>query len=175
MAAFIEKREEVNNMESEADHLRRGIEKQLYSQTLIPESRGDVLGLIETLDHLMGLFEGALWAFDIEKPDIPERFRADFQQLADTAVLAVEELVMASRAFFRDVERVGDHNHKVMFYEREADKVSTKLKRAIFASEDLELAHKNHLRYFTEKIDNVADWSEDVADRLAIYAIKRSI
>ena len=62
-----------------------------------------------------------------------------------------------------------------MFYEKEADKVSTKLKRAIFDSDDLELANKSHLRNFVEHIDNIADWSEDVADRLAIYAIKRSI
>lgn len=172
---FIDKRDEVNKMESDADKLRRAIESQLYSQTLIPESRGDVLGLIETLDHLLGMLEGALWAFDIEKPDIPERFRGDYQQLADTVVEAVEELVMSARAFFRDVERVADHNHKVMFYEKEADKVSTKLKRAIFDSDDLELANKSHLRNFVEHIDNVADWSEDVADRLAIYAIKRSI
>ena len=40
---------------------------------------------------------------------------------------------------------------------------------------DLSLAEKAQLRNFCEHIDNVADRSEDVADRLAIYAIKRTI
>ena len=87
---------------------------------------------------------------------------------------AVESLVLASRAFFRNIAAVSDHMHKVMFYEKEADKVSTKLKRAIFAS-DLPLSHKVHLRDFVEHIDNVADRAEDVADRLTIYAIKRTV
>ena len=87
---------------------------------------------------------------------------------------AVDCLVLASRAFFRDIDAVGHHNHKVMFFEKEADKVSTRLKRAIFDS-DLGLDRKIHLRHFVEHIDNVADRAEDVADRLAIYAIKRTM
>ena len=171
---FEQKLQDVNRMESTADHLRRAIETKLYAQTLIPESRGDVLGLIENLDHLLNLFEGALWAFSIEKPDIPEEFHADYETLTEMAVLSVESLVLASRAFFRNIEAVGDHNHKVMFYEKEADKIGTKLKKAIFASE-LDLSRKSHLRNFVEHIDNVPDWAEDVADRLAIYSIKRTV
>ena len=69
---------------------------------------------------------------------------------------------------------VNDHMHKVMFYEKEADKISTRLKMAIFDSE-LDLARKAQLRNFVEHIDDIADTAEDVADRLAIYSIKRSI
>lgn len=171
---FNEKLTAVNAMESEADTLRRDIEKALYTYTLIPDSRGDVLGLIETLDQIMGLFEGALWAFEIENPDIPDDFKADFRKLANRVVDAVDALVLGARSFFRAPHAVGDYNHKVMLFEKEADKISTKLKKEIFSS-DLDLAHKNHLRYFVEHIDNVADWAEDVADRLAIYAIKRTV
>ncbi len=171
---FEDKLSHVNTLESEADHLRRSIEAQLYAQTLIPESRGDVLGLLENLDSVLNLFEGALWGFSIETPEIPEEYRADFTVLTEQVVNAVESMVLASRAFFRNIEAVGDHMHKVMFYEKEADKVGTKLKRAIFKS-DLPLAHKAHLRHFVEHIDNVADRTEDVADRLAIYTIKRTV
>ena len=101
-------------------------------------------------------------------------YKEDFSELVEFVVEAVESVTQASRAFFRNIDAVGDHNHKVMFYEKEADKTSTKLKRKIFAS-SIELAHKIHLRHFVENIDNVADWSEDVADRLAIYVIKRTI
>ncbi|MEE8505781.1 MAG: DUF47 family protein, partial [Kiloniellales bacterium] len=69
-AEFDAKLQAVNRLESEADKLRRSIETQLYAQTLIPESRGDVLGLLENLDSVLNLHEGALWAFSIETPDI---------------------------------------------------------------------------------------------------------
>ncbi len=171
---FEEKLKHVNALESEADSLRRSVETQLYSQTLIPESRGDVLGLMENLDSVLNDIEGTLWSFSIEAPDIPAEYRADFASLADKVTLAVESLVLASRAFFRDIEAVGNHNHKVLFYEKEADKMGTRLKRAIFAS-DLALSRKAQLRNFVEVIDNVADKSEDVADRLSIYTIKRTV
>lgn len=171
---FEQKLQDVNKMESDADHLRRSIESKLYAQTLIPESRGDVLGLLENLDQLMNLYEGSLWSLSIEKPIISEEYKVDFMALVDLGVQCVEALVLASRAFFRNINAVGDHNHKVMFFEKEADKVSTKLKRSIFES-DQDLSQKMHLRYFVEEIDNVSDWAEDVADRLEIYTIKRTI
>jgi len=172
-AEFDQKLQAVNRLESEADHLRRSIVTQLYTQTLIPESRGDVLGLLENLDSLINIEEGTLWSFSIERPEIPPEFHGDFAVLCDQAVNAAESIVLASRAFFRNIEAVADHMHKVMFYEKEADKVSSKLKRAIFDT-DLPLYRKAHLRNFVEHIDNVADRSEDVADRLSVYTIKRS-
>lgn len=170
---FNQKLSEVNALESSADALRRRIEKELYTHTLIPESRGDVLGLIENLDDLLNYFEGALWSFHIEQPEIAEEFKPGFKKLAAMVVLAVDSLVLAARAFFHSPLAVNDYNHKVLLYEKEADKISTKLKQQIFSS-DLELAHKMHLRDFVMHIDNVANWAEDVADRLAIYAIKRT-
>jgi uncharacterized protein Yka (UPF0111/DUF47 family) len=87
-------------------------------------------------------------------------------------VKAADELGLSGRAFFRNPHDVPAYNHKVMLYEKEADALSTHLKQAIFDSK-LELARKLHLREFVEQIDEVADMAEDVADRLAIYAIKR--
>lgn len=171
---FNDKHLHVDKLESQADELRRNIEIQLYAQTLIPESRGDVLGLMENLDKIINLIEGVLWAFSIEKPEIPDYCHEGYRSLADMSCEAVEALVLASRAFFRNIEAVGDHNHKVMHFETEADKASTRLKRAIFDS-DIKLGHKMHLRGFVENIDDIADWSEDVADRLAIYVIKRTV
>ena len=81
---------------------------------------------------------------------------------------------MAARAFFRNIEAVRDHNSKVLFYETEADKISTKLKIQIFSS-DLPKVEKVHLRYFTERIDELANEAEDIADSLAIHIIKRSV
>ena len=170
---FEDKLRQVNELESRGDSLRRAIERKLYSQTLIPESRGDVLGLLENMDRILNECEGAMWQFFIEKPKIPDEFNADFTGLTEFVVDSVSALVSASRRFFRDIDAVSDQLHKVMFYEKEADKVSTKLKIAIFASE-LDLSRKAQLRNFVEHIDNIADTAEDVADRLAIYTIKRS-
>jgi len=173
-AEFQDKHEQVNVIEAQADTFRREIFNQLYSNTLIPESRGDVLGLLENLDRIINLIEGLFWGLSIEKPNIPKEFHDDFIKLTNTCHDAVESIVLASRAFFRNIEAVEDHNHKVVHYETEADKISTHLKRNVFSC-DLSLAEKIHIREFVEQIDNIADWAEDVADRLAIYVIKRGM
>ncbi len=171
---FQQRLDRVNGLETDADDLRREIEQQLYSNTLIPDSRGDVLGLIETADQIMSKFEGSLWAFAIEKPVILDEHKDGFKKLTGMVVKAVDELGLGARAFFRSPHDVPAYNHKVRLYEKEADIIGSNLKRAIFDS-DLDLATKLHLREFVEQIDSVADVAEDVSDRLAIYAIKRLV
>lgn len=162
------------DIEGKGDTLRRNIEMELYAQTLIPDLRGDVLRLLEDMDHLMNVYEGNLYRISIQQPDVPEQFHAGYLELTRTVVTCVESVVMAARSFFRDINAVRDHNARVIFHETEADKISTRLQRAIFSS-DLPLDRKMHLRYFVERIDDLANAAEDVADTLAIYAIKRRV
>lgn len=166
--------EQEADIEGVGDSLRRAIEIELYAETLIPDLRGDVLRLLEDMDHLMNVYEGNLYRISIQKPDIPEEFHDGFRSLTRTVVDCVESVVLAARSFFRDINAVRDHNAKVIFHETEADKIGTKLQRAIFSS-DLPLDRKMHLRYFIERIDELANSAEDVADTLAIYAIKRRV
>jgi uncharacterized protein len=171
---FMEALTEVGVIETRADEIRRSVEAQLYEQTLIPDLRADVLSLLEDLDKIFGIFQANCYRFSTERPDIPPEYHRGYMDLTETSVTCVDSLVMASRAFFRNIEAVRDHNHKVIFFETEADKICTRLKTAIFDS-DLPLDRKIHLRYFVDKVDEAANTAEDVADELAIYTIKRSI
>jgi len=167
--------ETIDKLEGTADGLRRKIENDLYLHSLIPEHRGDVLGLLESMDDVIDTAKSTLTQFDVERPYIPEQFKPRFVELAETTSKAAESVVLATRAFFKEVKLVKDHLHKVYFYEREADKQSDQIKRDAFATKDLDLSQKFHLRYFALHIDTLADNSERVADRLSIYTIKRTI
>jgi uncharacterized protein Yka (UPF0111/DUF47 family) len=48
------------------------------------------------------------------------------------------------------------------------------VKRHVF-SLPLDLSHKIHLRYFALHVGQLSDAAERVADRLAIYSIKRTL
>ncbi len=164
----------IEALENRADDLRRTIEGHLYRHSLIPESRGDVLGLLETMDDVINTAKNTLSLFVVERPEMIPELTKDWHDLAETATCTSEAVVLAARTFFRDPHGVNDHLHKVYFYEKEGDKIAMDLKRKIFAS-DLDLARKIHLRYFALNIDLVSDAAEDVADRLSIYAIKRTV
>ena len=165
----------IDKLEGKADALRRKIENDLYLHSLIPEHRGDVLGLLESMDDVIDTAKVTLNQFDVERPYIPEQFKNRFVELAETTSKAAEAVVLATRAFFKEVKLVKDHLHKVYFYEKEADKQSDQIKRDAFALDALDLCQKFHLRYFALHIDTVADMAESVADRLSIYTIKRTI
>ena len=164
----------VKEMESKADKITKEVEHTLYEETLIPDSRSDVLRLLEHLDEVIGLYQGNCYHFSIQKPNFPKEFHQDLIELTENVVNCVESLCLTVRSFFRDIQSVRDNAHKVTFYEKESDIKFSALARKIFDSE-LSLDKKMHLRYFVEKIDRICDQAEDIADEIQIYAIKRSI
>jgi predicted phosphate transport protein (TIGR00153 family) len=172
---FKERCKEIGNLESENDELRGKIKITLYTDLLIPDARGDVLGLIETLDNVIDVAEYVSIQFSIEQPKVYSFLKDDFISLTEASVRSVSELITASRAFFRQPGIVRDHIKKVHFWEHEADKIEQRIKRKVFGSNEVEdLGQKIHMRYFAEQISQFADEAEDVAERLEVYAIKRA-
>ncbi len=173
--SFEKKIEDIIEAEHDGDALRRDLEETLYVQTLIPESRGDVLELLENMDALLDRFKGVLWKFNIERPHLIIEFDDDFKELTSIVVEAVEAIVRSSRAFFKDISSVADHLHKVPYWESQSDKIASKIQQTIFRREDISLSEKMQLQDFVRHIDKIADRAEDVSDKLRIFVIKRSL
>ena len=171
---FVNRIRTVSDLERQADDIRKHTETNLYTHSLIPESRGDVLGLLENMDNVIDTSKEVLQSFEVERPEIPEEYRRSFAELTDYTVKAVDNVVTAARCYFRDINQVRDYINKVDFYESEADKAGLKLKKQIFRSA-MDLSQKLHLRYFAEQIESISDIAEAVSERLLIAAIKRTI
>lgn len=166
--------DQLTQLESRGDELRRRVETALYTQMLIPESRGDVLSLLDHLDELLDRYKRNFMSLTIERPSVPPEFHDDFAALVAVVVKSIESSVLASRAYFRDAPSIRDHVHKIGYFEKEADQVALRLKQAIFDS-GLPLAEKLHLRYHVDLADQLADEAERVGDHLSISALKRSL
>ncbi len=174
--SFELQRNEIDQTEREADNLRRDIKHKLYAEMLIPDSRGDVLALLETLDNVTDRTKDISSHFSIEKPEVYPFLKDDFLELMELCVKTASEVTLAVRAFFRELHRVTEHVEKVHYWEHQADEVEERIKRKVFEREGIqEFSKRVHMRYFAERISQIADDSEAVADRLAVYAIKRSI
>ncbi|MFH1469235.1 MAG: DUF47 family protein [Pseudomonadota bacterium] len=164
----------VSDLEHQADGLSRDVETELYTYSLIPEYRGDVLAVLEGTDNLIDMAKAVLTKFETEIPRIPAELGKGYLEVAELSTKAADHLIRAARCYFRDTTRVKDDLAKVDFYESETDKAARRLKRAIFRT-DLELAHKIHLRYFAEKMETISDLADDAAATLAIATIRRSV
>jgi predicted phosphate transport protein (TIGR00153 family) len=164
----------VSAREHDADELRKHIKNALYAYSLLPESRGDVLALLEKMDNVVDDAKEILQQFDVQRPDVPEELVEYFLEVTDKSVQAVDNVVSAARCYLRNPSQVKDYINKVDFYESEADRAGMVLKKKIFRSE-AELAHKLHLRYFAELLESISDTAEDISERLGIAVIKRSV
>ena len=162
----------ISDLESACDKLRRTTERKIYQETLIPEQRGDVLGMLENLDKIPGQLQGNAHRINTEKPDIHKELHDDFNNLVQNNSTCVKLLISGSKQFFVDPKKTIEDCLLVSKHESTGDKISTKLKNAIFNNNNLDLSQKMHLRYFVEIVDEVANLAEDVADRLIISSVK---
>jgi len=123
--------QDLQKTENDADGLRRSIETKLYMETLIPDSRGDVLGILESSDKVLNRITETLSQFDVEAPDLLEEFKPMYIDLTDASMSTVEAMVSAVRAYFREPEKVRDYINKAMFFEKESDTVGDRIKRKV--------------------------------------------
>ena len=165
--------EEVHRSESKADDLRRSIELQLYERALIPESRGDVLGLLETMDAIPGMFQSLCFQLLLEKITFPEQFRERFLHLVDVNVKSYDLVREAVLGLFysKDVKAQTD---LVDAAESDSDHMERDLIRDIFSSK-LDKADKILLKDIVVYTGDISDQAETVKDRLILAIVKRKI
>ncbi len=174
--SFEDNLKTLANIASEADIKKREIENILYTQSLMPELRADILKLLEELNNILELAKANLFEFDVEVPFIPSELNQELTKLTELSVLSIDSLIPATRVFFRDPESVKEHLHRVYLYEKETDKLALSIKRRVFQDmPNIKLSEKIHLRYFTLHIELLSDKAQDAADVLSIMAIKRSL
>jgi len=164
--------EQVHSLEHVADQERRQIEASMYDKALIPESRGDVLGMLEALDLVPNQCSSVLYQIWTQNISMPEQFRDRFLRLVAPNVEAWGLLSEAMRELFGDARRIRQLAPAVAAKEAEGDQLERGLIREIFAS-DIDKADKIILKELALRIGDISDRAEDAADRLVIVAAKR--
>jgi uncharacterized protein Yka (UPF0111/DUF47 family) len=171
-----EKLEQLIQLKERCNQLRRRVMDTLYSEMLIPDFRGDVLRLLSNLYRLLDSIKNVFQDFLIEYSDVVsgQQSIAEAKELVAVVVQSVQAAVQGSRAFFRNPEAVRDHINQIRVYESEADGITVRLKRGLFAS-GRPLEQKLLGRDALAVIDGLADLAEEISDELSILAIKRAL
>jgi predicted phosphate transport protein (TIGR00153 family) len=171
---FDQHEQQVQELEGRADDLRVQIEKLLYSRALLPESRGDLLRVLEAFDHLPNLAETVVFMVATQGIDVPAPFLADLERYVGTNLEAYRHLRLTVDAFLTDPPRVEETIELVDADESRSDDQERALVTAVFAS-NLDKAEKLHLRELIGRIGDISDHAEQVARRLEIVALKRRV
>ncbi len=114
VAAFKGNLQPIDRLENEAELLRREIEAGLSRQSSLVRL-GDIMRLLEALDHIIDTLNDNLFQFEIERPFIPVELNADFLKLTELSTQAVETAIPAAKAYFRTSDSVTEKVHRVYF------------------------------------------------------------
>ena len=166
--------EEVHKFESMADDLRRKIQMTLYGKALLPDSRGDLLVLLEFYDRIPGAAEEALFLTQVLCLAIPAEMLDDVHKLVDVNVEAYRRVRESMNTLFDNPNETLYQTRGVDAKESESDRLERTLIRKGFRS-DMEVGEKMLFKELVQLIGRISDQAENTADRIGIVAIKRQI
>lgn len=166
--------QEVHKTEERADELRRKVEWDMYSKALIPESRGDILGFLETMDKIPNKAESLLNQIKLQKLEFPKELNQNLERIVALSCEAIQLVYEAATKLLSkndDIHKLAD---KIDAKESECDHAEQDTIEKIF-SMDIEKADKILLKEFIIEMGNLTDRAEDVSDRLTILSVKRMV
>jgi len=171
---FTQRNEDLNKIEKEMDDLGLQIQMTLMRESLMPDSRDDLLWFLTKLDKVPSSFKHSLAEIALEKPEIPQDFKVPLKKMLDHTHKAVKALAHATDSLFTDLRAVRQHVEEVSRQESEVDQVEYKLLQSVFENEKYELARKYQLKGIFKQLGAVTNLAEDVADAVLILATKHS-
>ncbi|RLI52559.1 MAG: hypothetical protein DRO93_14830 [Candidatus Thorarchaeota archaeon] len=171
---FDELIEKTHIAESLADDMRREIEINLYEKSMIPESRGDILGLLENTDRVLNKAQSVLYQIQTQFLQMPEFLKDDFKKLMDINIEAFKGVAKAIRKLFDDLKGVRDITNEIDKCESSSDRLEREIIKKIFQS-DIDIGEKILLKEVVIETGNISDLSQTVGDRLNIITAKRLI
>ena len=164
----------VHRNESAADDVRGDIEVLMFSRGVFPESRGEILQLLEKMDRVPNRAEAAVRMVVEQHIAIPEALGPQLLTLAKVSARAVAAMLDGARTLFEHYARATEDIGKIDEIESEVDALESELVERIFDS-DMEGWQKILLRDLVARIASLSDSAEAVGEHIRIMVAKRTL
>lgn len=158
--------------EDDADSIRREIEIALYAKSLLPDSREDILLLLERADLIPNQAEDVLRQLQIQNIQLPPLVHDPLIELAALGEKAFGLVaqgvgeVLDGRPGIRDITRLIDDA------EGAGDQLEQQTVARLFRG-DLSLPEKMQARDIINMTGAICDFAQDVGIFLTIFSVKR--
>ena len=172
--SFEEFRKEVDNLESQADAVKRRIRGHLPKGTLMPVDKFELFRYLHEQDKVLDAVEEALdWISFRSEPGIPDALHKDFFLLVDAVLDPVEEMcrmVAEARKYFSNFAEkqrrlLKDIIRTLRQQEHEADKVEDAIKAKVLNMQ-IDPVTVFHMIRLAETIGSIADHAENAGDMM---------
>jgi predicted phosphate transport protein (TIGR00153 family) len=166
--------QQVYTTEDRADELRRKVEWEMYSKALLPESRGDILGFLETMDKIPNKAESLLNQIKLQRLEFPKELNPNLERIVALSCETVQLVYDAATKFINRSGNIHKLADEIDAKETECDHAEQDTIAKIFTM-DIDKADKILLKEFIIELGNLTDRAEDVSDRLTLLSVKRRV
>lgn len=166
--------EQTHKYESRADDIIDEINNLMFSKALIPDSRGDIMNLLISLDKIPHMVETALFMIRYQGLAIPPGFSRDMENMIRVSLESCGlltrqvELFIKNRPGTRSVMSTIDAN------ESRCDHIQREMISRLFGS-DLDPFLKLQFKELVLNIADISDQAERVSKLVNILTLKRRV
>lgn len=163
----------VNASESRADDYRRNIIRSILKGSLMPNTRADILNLIEAIDDVADNMEDALEEIIFLNLDFCCINEDKFLEIMDLIEKQYAEMTEGVDLLFTDMSQALVYARRLEEIESEIDDIEESLIREIGQIPDITIAEKIIHRQLIKNVSDIANIIENVGDHIEIIVSVR--
>jgi hypothetical protein len=166
--------DETHRFESQADDIREEIKTLMYDKVLLPESRSDIMALLDGIDHIPRYMEIALNIITTQMLVIPKFLGPDIQELVTASLEACELMRQQVEDLFKRDGRIKELLKVIDLKESQCDKIERRIITTIFES-DLDGFEKLQLKELVIFLGDISDQVDIISKQINIISLKRRV
>jgi predicted phosphate transport protein (TIGR00153 family) len=166
--------DQTHKFESRADDLRDETNELMYSRALIPESREDIMALLERVDGIPRSFEQILNMIRTQKLSFPEFLILDIQELIRVSIESCDMMAKQIDVLIKKKEGIRALMSTIDQNESHCDHIERRIITKLFDS-DLEPFLKLQLKEIVIVMGEISDQADRVSKQVNIMTMKRRV
>lgn len=166
---------DTDKNESNADNMLVKIKLSLYKKSLLPESREDILILLERVDDIVDNANLTLKYIYSHNFTIPKFLHSNIKELLKISNDSFKLVIQSIHDLLGKKKNIIELARKISNYESICDDLQLKIIKTIFSSNEIKNFFKIIIRDFVRDVGNLSDLCEDVSDLVTILNIKRLV
>jgi predicted phosphate transport protein (TIGR00153 family) len=164
----------THKFESKADDTREEIKELMYGKALLPESRGDIMELLEAMDMVPRLFELVLYMIKTQNLDIPDFIVSDVKELLDVSLESCDLMAKQVETLFKRRKGIRALVSTIDYNESHCDHIERRIITKIFQS-DIDPFQKLQLKEMVVSLGEISDQADRISKLVNIINIKRRV
>ncbi len=166
--------DQTHKYEAKADDIIDEINNLMYGKALIPESRGDIMNLLHSLDKIPHYFESVLFIIKYQQLTIPAELIMDIKALMRISIESCEMLSKQVILFLKKETGIRSLMSIIDTNESHCDHIEQGIISKIFKS-DIDPFLKLQIKELVIKMGDISDQTDRVSKIINIISMKRRV